>query len=87
MILLRYINLIIRKGDYMEHKCLFYDTTLTSFYNKTHCGLCYKEISKEKYVERCQSNQFRKCPYFIELCKKVFADDDEILEKLKGRTD
>ena len=74
----------------MENKCPFFDTTLTQFYNKTHCGLYYKEITEEHYMKHCQSDNFRRCPYFLKLCEKVFADDEEILErlnKLKGQTD
>lgn len=71
----------------MAEICLYLDTLLTPYYKKTHCGIYLKEIPTEHFCEFCLSKKYRNCPYFIKFCKKVFADDEEFLEKLKESTE
>lgn len=66
----------------MADLCLFFDNILTPYYKKTHCGLYCREISEEHFREFCLTKKSFRCPYFVEFCKKLFADDDEILQKL-----
>lgn len=63
----------------MCKQCPYFDTVITEFYGKAHCGLYYKKISEEHYKEFCQSYRFLECTHFINLCEKAFEDDEDIL--------